>query len=107
MQYRIPRALPGAKCNHWAYSPPQHPFPSPEPGNTNLVNAALLPAQSVDWAFAIVKAGPRESLGIIKKQKIIRYKIPALFKEICTGKHFGKIIKGLLKTIKEIIFTVI
>ena len=35
-----------------------------------LVNAASLPAQRVNRAFAIVKAARRESLGIIKKRRI-------------------------------------
>ena len=48
-----------------------------------------------------------ESLGIIKKRKICLYKIKTLFKENFTGKHFGAIIKGFVKTIKEIIFTIL
>ena len=41
-----------------------------KPENTNILNAAPRPAQSGNWAFAIVKAARRESLGIIKKRKI-------------------------------------
>ena len=67
--------------NQLAFSPPQYPFHSPKPGNTKLVNAALLSAQSVEFAFAIVKVAPRESLGIIKKREIFLYKIQTLFKE--------------------------
>ena len=48
-----------------------------------------------------------ESLGIIKKRKICLYKIKTLFKENFTEKHFGAIIKGFVKTIKEIIFTIL
>ena len=70
-----------------------------------LVNAAPRPAQGVLGAFAIVKAAPRESLGIIKKQEICLYEIETLFKEIFTEKHFQKIIKHFAKTIKEQIFT--
>ena len=70
-----------------------------------LVNAAPRPAQRVLGAFAIVKAAPRESLGIIKKQKICLYEIETPFKEIFTGKHFREIIKHCAKTIKEQIFT--
>ena len=73
--------------------------------NVKLVNAALRPAQHVDVAFALVKAAPRESLGIIKKRKICLYEIKTLFKEIFTEKHFLIIIKGFAKTIKEQIFT--
>ena len=70
-----------------------------------LVNAAPRPAQRVLGAFAIVKAAPRESLGIIKKQKICLYKIETPFKEFFTEKHFREIIKHFAKTIKEQIFT--
>ena len=72
---------------------------------SKLVNAAPRPAQRVQCAFAIVKAARRKSLGIIKKRKIRLYEIKTLFKEIFTEKHFGKIIKGFAKTIKEQIFT--
>ena len=67
----------------------------------------LLPAQSIDFAFAIVKAAPRESLGIIKKREIFLYKIQTLFKDFCPEKHSVKILSKLVKTITEIIFTVI
>ena len=65
-----------------------------------LVNAASLPAQSVNRAFAIVKAARRESLGIIKTTDICSEKNSTKSKEIFTIKHIAK-------TIKEQIFTVI
>ena len=63
-----------------------------------LVNAVLLSAQSVDFAFAIVKATRRESLGIIKKTEICFLKISMKSEKIITFEH-------LVKTIKEQIFT--
>ena len=63
-----------------------------------LVNAVLLSAQSMDFAFAIVKATRRESLGIIKKTEICSLKISMKSEKIITFKH-------LVKTIKEQIFT--
>ena len=48
-----------------------------------------------------------ESLGIIKKRKICFYKIKTLFKENFTEKYFRAIIKGFVKTIKEIIFIIL
>ena len=63
-----------------------------------LVNAVSLPAQSVDFAFAIVKATRLESLGIIKKTEICSLKISMKSEKIITLKY-------LVKTIKEQIFT--
>ena len=63
-----------------------------------LVNAVSIPAQSVDFAFAIVKATRLESLGIIKKTEICSLKISMKSEKIITFKH-------LVKTIKEQIFT--
>ncbi len=61
----------------------------------------LLPsAQIVKAAFAIVKVARRKCLGIIKEREICAEKISAKIKEIFTFKHF-------VKTIKEIIFTLI
>ena len=75
--------------------------------SSKLVNAVSLPAQSVDFAFAIVKATRRESLGIIKKTEICFEKISTKNKEIFTIKHFGKIIKEQIFTSLLIIFTIL
>ena len=72
-----------------------------------LVNAVLLSAQSVEGAFAIVKAARREDLGIIKERKIYSEKKSSKIKEIFTLKHIGKIIKEQIFTSLLIIFTVI
>ena len=72
-----------------------------------LVNAVLLSAQSVEGAFAIVKAARREDLGIIKERKICSEKKSSKIKEIFTLKHIGKIIKEQIFTGLLIIFTVI
>ena len=72
-----------------------------------LVNAVLLSAQSVEGAFAIVKAARREDLGIIKERKICSEKKSSKIKEIFTFKHIGKIIKEQIFTGLLIIFTVI
>ena len=72
-----------------------------------LVNAVLLSAQSVEGAFAIVKAARREDLGIIKERKICSEKNSSKIKEIFTFKHIGKIIKEQIFTLLLIIFTVI
>ena len=66
--------------------------------SSKLVNAVLLPAQSVDFVFAIVKATRRESLGIIKKTEICSLKISMKSEKIITFKY-------IVKTIKEQIFT--
>ena len=76
-------------------------------GNTKLVNATQLSAQSVRGAFAIVKAMQHEDLGIIKTMKICSEKNSADFKEIFTIKHIGKIIKEQIFTGLLIIFTLI
>ena len=72
-----------------------------------LVNAVLLSAQSVEGAFAIVKAARRKDLEIIKERKICSEKNSAKIKEIFTFKHIGKIIKEQIFTGLLIIFTVI
>ena len=72
-----------------------------------LVNAVLLSAQSMDFAFAIVKATRRESLGIIKTMEICSLKISAKNKEMFTIKHIGKIIKEQIFTLLLIIFTIL
>ena len=76
-------------------------------GNTKLVNATQLSAQSVRGAFAIVKAMQHEDLEIIKTKKICSEKNSAKIKEIFTLKHFVKIIKEQIFTGLLIIFTVI
>ena len=73
----------------------------------NLVNASSRSAQSVEGAFAIVKATWREDLGIIKEREICSVQIPMKSKEIFTFKHLGKIIKEQIFTRLLIIFTVI
>ena len=75
--------------------------------NVKLVNAVLLSAQSVEGAFAIVKAARCEDLGIIKETKICSEKNSSKIKEIFTLKHIGKIIKEQIFTGLLIIFTVI
>ena len=72
-----------------------------------LVNAVSLSAQSVEGAFAIVKAGRCESLGIIKERRIRSLKISAKKKEMFTIKHIGKIIKEQIFTGLLIIFTIL
>ena len=72
-----------------------------------LVNAVLLSAQSVEGAFAIVKAARRKDLEIIKERKICSKKKSSKIKEIFTLKHIGKIIKEQIFTGLLIIFTVI
>ena len=72
-----------------------------------LVNAVLLSAQSVEGAFAIVKAARRKDLEIIKERKICSEKKSSKIKEIFTFKHIGKIIKEQIFTGLLIIFTVI
>ena len=72
-----------------------------------LVNAASLPAQSDNWAFAIVKAARRESLGIIKKRRICSEQILTNLKEIFAIKHCAKIISEQIFTPLLLIFTVI
>ena len=72
-----------------------------------LVNSVLLSAQSVEGAFAIVKAAWCEDLGIIKETKICSEKNSSKIKEIFTLKHIGKIIKEQIFTSLLIIFTVI
>ena len=71
------------------------------------VNAASFPAQSVESAFAIVKAARCKDLGIIKKRGICSEINSAKIKEIFTLKHFVKIIKEQIFTGLLIIFTVI
>ena len=72
-----------------------------------LVNAVLLSAQSVEGAFAIVKAARREDLGIIKERKICSEKNSSKINEIFTLKHIVKIIKEQIFTGLLIIFTAI
>ena len=72
-----------------------------------LVNAVLLSAQSVEGAFAIVKAARREDLGIIKEREICSVQIPMKSKKIFTFKHLVKIISEQIFTGLLIIFTVI
>ena len=67
--------------------------------NVKLVNTVSFPAQSVNQAFAIVKAVRREDLGIIKKAEIYPVKNSSKIKEFFTIKHLGE-------TIKEQIFGV-
>ena len=71
------------------------------------VNAALLSAQSVRGAFAIVKTTLGKSLGIIKMAEICSLIIPAKIKEFFTIKHLGETIKEQIFTSLLIIFTVI
>ena len=72
-----------------------------------LVNAVLLPAQSVDFVFAIVKATRRESLGIIKKTEVCSLKISMKSEKIITFEHLVKTIKEQIFTSLLIIFTAI
>ena len=67
----------------------------------------LLSAQSVEGAFAIVKAARRKDLGIIKERKICSEKNSSKIKEFLTLKHIVKIIKEQIFTGLLIIFTVI
>ena len=72
-----------------------------------LVNAVLLSAQSMDFAFAIVKATRRESLGIIKKTEICSLKISMKSEKIITFKYLVKTIKEQIFTSLLIIFTIL
>ena len=72
-----------------------------------LVNAVPLPAQSVDFAFAIVKATRRESLRIIKKAEICSLKISMKSEKIITFKYLVKTIKEQIFTSLLIIFTIL
>ena len=74
---------------------------------TKPVNAASLPAQSVNRAFAIVKAMGHEDLGIIKKRRICSEQILTNFKENFAIKHCVKIISEQIFTPLLPIFTVI
>ena len=98
--------MPAARCLLLAHSSllREAPFLGIK---VKLVNAVLLSAQSVEGAFAIVKAARREDLGIIKERKICSEKNSAKIKEIFTLKHFVKIIKEQIFTGLLIIFTVI
>ena len=82
-------------------------FVDPPMGNAKLVNATQLSAQSVNRAFAIVKAMQHEDLEIIKTKKICSEKNSAKSMRIFTFKHIGKTIKGQIFTGLLIIFTVI
>ena len=64
-------------------------------------------AEGEEGAFAIGKAGRRESLGIIKERRIRSLKISAKNKEMFTIKHIGKIIKEQIFTELLIIFTIL
>ena len=75
--------------------------------DVKLVNAARLPAQKVNFVFAIVKAMGRESLGIIKTAEICSVKISTEIMEFFTIKHLAKIISEQIFTRLLIIFTVI
>ena len=75
--------------------------------NPKLVNAFSLSAQSVEGAFAIVKAMRRESLGIIKIMDICSEKISMKSEKIITSKHIVKTIKGQIFTGLLIIFTIL
>ena len=98
--------MPAARCLLLAHSSllREAPFLGIK---VKLVNAVLLSAQSVEGAFAIVKAARREDLGIIKERKICSEKKSSKIKEIFTLKHIGKIIKEQIFTGLLIIFTVI
>ena len=72
-----------------------------------LVNAALLSAQEVNRAFAIVKAARRKSLGIIKTMEICSERIRMILMKNFTIKHFGEIIKEQIFTSLLIIFTIL
>ena len=71
------------------------------------VNAALLSAQSVRGAFAIVKASLLESLGIIKIAEICSENNATKIMEFFTFKHLVETIKEQIFTGLLIIFTVI
>ena len=75
--------------------------------SSKLVNVVPLPAQSVDFAFAIVKATRRESLGIIKKTEICSLKISMKSEKIITFEHLVKTIKEQIFTSLLIIFTIL
>ena len=75
--------------------------------SSKLVNVVPLPAQSVDFAFAIVKATRRESLGIIKKTEICSLKISMKSEKIINFEHFVKTIKEQIFTGLLIIFTIL
>ena len=98
--------MPAARCLLLAHSSllREAPFLGIK---VKLVNAVLLSAQSVEGAFAIVKAARRKDLEIIKERKICSEKKSSKIKEIFTLKHIGKIIKEQIFTGLLIIFTVI
>ena len=75
--------MPAARCLLLAHSSMlrEAPFLGIK---AKLVNAVLLSAQSVEGAFAIVKAARREDLGIIKKREICSVIISTEIKEIFT-----------------------
>ena len=75
--------------------------------SSKLVNVVPLPAQSVDFAFAIVKATRRESLGIIKIMDICSEKFSMKSEKIITFKHIVKTIKEQIFTGLLIIFTIL
>ena len=72
-----------------------------------LVNASSLSAQSVNRAFAIVKAARRKSLGIIKTMEICSLKISMKSEKIITFKYIVKTIKEQIFTSLLIIFTIL
>ena len=61
----------------------------------------------MDFAFAIVKAGRRESLGIIKTKEIYSKKNLMKSEKIITFKHIVKTIKEQIFTGLLIIFTIL
>ena len=75
--------------------------------NPKLVNAFSLSAQSVEGAFAIVKAARRESLGIIKTTESCSEKFSMKSEKIITFKHIVKTIKEQIFTGLLIIFTIL
>ena len=98
--------MPAARCLLLAHSSLLREVPFLEI-KAKLVNSVLLSAQSVEGAFAIVKAARREDLGIIKERKICSKKKSSKIKEIFTLKLIGKIRKEQIFTGLLIIFTVI
>ena len=75
--------------------------------NPKLVNAFSLSAQSVEGAFAIVKAARRESLGIIKIVDICSEKFSMKSEKIITFKYNVKTIKEQIVTGLLISFTIL
>ena len=71
----------------------------------NLVNASSRSAQSVEGAFAIVKAMRREDLGIIKEREFCSGQISMKTKKMFAIKHLVKIISEQIFTGLLIIFT--